>query len=420
MRHVIIGNSIAAIKAVEAIRSVDRKAPITIIADEHGPAYSRCLLPDYLAGTRSEADLSIRSRDFYRQMGVELVLGRAVTKVVPADREVELAGGLRYGYDRLLIATGSSTFMPPIPGLGGNGVFGLRSLGDAKAIQSALPGARRAVVVGAGLVGLEAAYALYRRGLEVTVVEKMPQILPQQFDRRAAHILRQDMETEGIRFILGCGIQEVAGPSLWSRVMGKAGQGVFLEGGERLKAELVVVATGAVPNVGLVQDTGIKVNRGIVVDRFMQTSIPGIYAAGDVAETRDAVTGLYGLSPIWPNAAAQGRIAGLNMAGVQREYSSMVGMQNAVEFREVPAIAVGIVNTPGDDYEVFADYRPDKNYYRKLVMKNDVLVGMILVGDIRSAGVLSGLIKKKANVRTFKHLLRRPDFGYGHLLVKLA
>lgn len=416
MRHVIIGNSAAGISAAETLRSLQPEAEITIIAEENLPAYSRCLLPNYLAGTRDEEGLRIRPYDFYRRRRIQTLFGRRAVKVDNRAREVELEDGTTVPYDRLLIATGASSSMPPVPGINGENVFGLRHLADAKGILKACEGSRRVVIVGGGFVGLEAAYALYGRGLEVTVVEKMPHILPQQFDIEAARILMRDMQAEGIRFILGRGIKEIASSGLWGRLFGRSGKWVILEDGERLKAEVVIIATGTRPNIDLVRGTGMVVNRGIPVNEYMETSVADIYAAGDVAETKDVITGKVGLTPIWPNASAQGRIAAHNMAGYRRPYGGMVGMQNAVEFREVPAIAMGITRPEGDNYEILADYNPDCNCYKKLVLRDSILVGMILVGDIHQAGVYGALIKKRADISNLRHLLLRDDFSYAHML----
>lgn len=414
--YVIVGNSAAGISAAETIRRLDPEGDITIVDAEKMHVYSRCLLPNYLGGTRSEEALRIRPRDFYQRLRLSTCFGYRVVKVDPVEKAVILENGARLKYDRLFIGTGSSTAFPPVPGIDGEGVYGLRTLEDAKAILALAAQARRAVIVGGGFVGLEAAWALYRRGLEVTVVEKMPQILPQQFDAYAAGILLREMQAEGIRFILGTGIREIAAPGLWEKLTGKAGRGVILENGDRLKAELVIVATGTRANTELVAGTGVKINRGIVVDKHQWTGVEGIYAGGDVAETEDVVTGRVGLTPIWPNAVAQGRVAGYNMAGVPREYGGMIGMQNAVEFRDVPAIAVGLAQADGDGYEVLKEYQPDRNLYKKIVLKDDTIVGLILVGDIRQAGVYSALMRKKVKVTKFKQRLLRPDFGYGQVL----
>lgn len=414
--YVMVGNSAAGISAAETIRRLDPEGDITIVDAEKTHVYSRCLLPNYLGGTRSEEALRIRPRDFYQKLSLNTCFGYRVEKVDPGEKAVILDNGARFKYDHLFIATGSSTAFPPIPGIAGDGVYGLRTLGDAKEILARASQARRAVIVGGGFVGLEAAWALYHRGLEVTVVEKMPQILPQQFDATAAAMLLSEMQTEGIRFILGTGIKEIAAPGLWEKLSGKAGRGVILENGDRLKAELVIVATGTRANTQLVAGTGVKINRGIAVDKYQWTGIEGIYAGGDVAETEDVVTGRMGLTPIWPNAVAQGRVAGYNMAGVPREYGGIIGMQNAVEFRDVPAMAIGLAQADGDGYEILKEYQPDHNQYKKVVLRDDVIVGLVLVGDIRQAGVYSALMRKKARVTKFKHRLLRPDFSYGQVL----
>lgn len=283
MRHVIIGNSAAGIRAAETLRSLDPAADITMIDEDKEAAYSRCMLPDFLAGTLNERGLAIRPHDFYTHNRINTIFGSRAVAVNPAQHKVELERGVSVSYGKLLIATGASSFMPPVPGIDGNNVFGFRNLNDARGILQAVAHARRVIIVGGGFVGLEAAYALYQRGLEVTIIEKMPQILPQQMDAAAAKILLQDIQAEGIRVLLGRGIKEIAPPNLWQRLFGRSGSGVILEGGERLKAEVILVATGTRANVDLVKDTGIIVNRGILVKGFMETNQPDIYAASDVA-----------------------------------------------------------------------------------------------------------------------------------------
>lgn len=415
LQHVIIGNSAAGVRAAETLRALDPEAKIIIIAKENHPAYSRCLLPDLLAGSRDELSLQIRSDDFYVKNNIQTLLGKKANSVDPLAHKVNLEGGSSVSYDKLLIATGASSFMPPMLGINNPNVFALRDLRDAKNILKAIEKARRVVIVGGGFVGLEAAYALYHRGLEVTIVEKMPHILPHQFDAQAAEILKRDMQAEGIRFILGRGIKEIAAPGLWGRLFGRPETGVILEDGERLKADVILISIGTRANIEVIKDTEILVNQGIPVNDFMETTLPDIYAAGDVAETKDAVTGKIGLTPIWPNATTQGRIAAYNMAGIKKAYTGLIGMQNAVEFREVPAIALGITQPVGDEYEILQDYRSDRNLYKKLVFRKNILVGMILVGRIEQAGIYGALIKKKQELKLSHQVLMRDDFSYAHL-----
>lgn len=415
MRYVIIGNSAAGVKCAETIRENDPVGEITILTDEIYGAYSRCLLPDYLAGERDEDTIRIRETNFYQKNNIIVEFGVKAERIDPRRKEVILENGSVVGFDKLLIATGSRSLMPPIPGLDGDNIFGFRTLQDVKHILKALPSTRRAVVIGGGFVGLEAAYALYSQGVEVTVVERLPQILPSQFDQKAAHILSRDMQQEGIRIITGNGIKEVLNPTLWQKLFGKNGKGVLLENGETLKCELIIVAAGTKPNTEVAQGTGIKVERGIVVDGYMETTERDIFAAGDVVETIDAVTGKRQLSPIWPNAIVQGKIAGLNMAGISTPYTQLIGMQNAVEFREVPAIAAGITEPQAND-EVMVVERLNHNKYKKFIIRDNKLVGMILVGDIRQAGVYNALIKNKIDISRTKEFLAKDDFNFGYFL----
>ncbi|HHX73769.1 MAG TPA: FAD-dependent oxidoreductase, partial [Firmicutes bacterium] len=218
MRHVIIGNSAAGVTAAETLRGLQPDAEITVISDEIEHAYSRCLLPDYLSGQRPEATLCIRDSNFYARNKINTLFGRKAEKVDAAAQQVILEDGREIPYDRLLVATGASSFIPPISGLEHVEAYGLRTLADARKILAAAENARRVVVVGGGFVGLEAAYGLRRRGLEVTVVEMAPQILSLQFDEQAAAILAADLLADGINLITGTGVKAVEEPSLWQRL----------------------------------------------------------------------------------------------------------------------------------------------------------------------------------------------------------
>lgn len=411
-RYVIIGNGAAAIRAAETLRALDESGCITMVSREQGPAYSRCMLPAFLAGEKNEDDLRIRAGDFYEKHGIKTLFGSRAVDVDAGRRCVVLEGGSRVDYDSLLIATGSSTAFPAIKGLEGPGLFGLRDLSDARKILDVAGRGRRAVILGAGLVGLEAAVALARRGMEVTVVEKMPHLLPRQLDPAAAEILRRDLDGVGLRMIMGTGVQEAAAPE-------SSGAGavwdLLLDNGEHLRAEMVIAATGIRPNVDPVLGTGMRINRGITVDGRMRTSIPEIYAAGDVAETRDVITGVRMLTPTWPHASLQGMIAAWNMAGRPRLYPEPVGIQNVVQLHRVPVLALGVSNPQDASCEVIAIHRPAENLYRKLVLKDGALVGAILAGDIRMAGILAALMRRKADVSGFKDLILSGDFHCGYL-----
>jgi len=407
MRYCIIGNGAAGVTAAETIRSLDPASDITIISDEALPIYSRCLIPDLISGEMSEEELLLRPEDFYEAQGIEALLGRRVASIEPGERRVILADGQEIVYDKLLLATGGSPIIPEIEGIGREGVFGLRTIEDARRIRAASEGAERAVVIGGGMIGLRAAFALHKRELTVTVVEMLPRVLPQQLDDVASQIMSRAIEAEGVELILGQTAQEIVGQD--GRV-----EGVLLADGRRLECELVIVAVGVRPNVDLAEEAGIEIAQGVLVDSRLQTSLPDIYAAGDVAETLDPVTGERTLSALWPSAVEQGRLAGYNMAGVAREYQGALGLLNSVEFAGVPVISVGVVQPEGDEYEVLATRRG--NIYRKLVLKGDVLVGMILLGEIERAGVYTALIRQRVDIGELKDRLGIRRFNYGYLI----
>lgn len=421
MHYAIIGSSAAGIKAAETIRQLDREAAISVISDESEAPYSRCLIPEYLGGKRTRFELNFRPEFFYTRHGIRNYPGKKVESVEPKNAHIIFEDGRKLSYDKLLIATGASSFFPPIPGLDIGEYYGLRNLKDADNILQKVRRGLKAVVIGGGFVGLEAAYALKERGMDVTVIEMLPQILALQFDETGAGILQREIQTSGIEILTGVGTREIAGPSSRDRVKGNRQQKVILSNGRVLKADLILVSTGTRANTGLVADSGIEVNKGILVNECLETNIKEVYAAGDVCESLDLISGNVSLSPIWPNAIIQGKYAAYNMAGHRKELNRLVGMQNAVEFREIPAIAMGLSKaTEEEGYEVLSLYRPVRNIYKKLVLKDNVIKGMLFVGDIENAGVVAALLKKREDVSEYKHKILQKGFNYGYFQAKGA
>lgn len=295
-----------------------------------------------------------------------------------AAQRLTLQDGRSNAYDRLLLATGAAAILPDIPGLPGPGTFVLRTLADAQALAEAARRAKQAVIIGAGRVGLKAALALRQRGLEVTIVEQGPGLAPMQFDREASDLLVSALTGQGLRLLFGQTVTEV-------QRTGDRLTGATLADGRVLEAQVIVAAVGVRPNVELARQAGLAVKQGIVVDRQLRTSAPEIYAAGDVAETTDLVTGQSLVSGLWTNAVEMGRIAGRNMAGAAQEYPGAWGVLNALEVAGIPTVAVGLTNPPpGADYQIHRSRRG--NSYRKLVCRDEILVGALLVGDLDGAG----------------------------------
>jgi nitrite reductase (NADH) large subunit len=404
MEHVIIGNGVAAIGAVEGIREIDKVSPVTIISAEPYRTYGRPLIANLLSGKIVEADIYYRPDDFYEARGVKLLLGEKAVRIDVEKKRVVLESGKEVSFGRLLIATGGIPFIPPIKGGEGSGVYTFTTLDDAKDLE-ALPGkVERVVVIGGGLIGLKAAESLHDRGIKVTVVELADRILSSAFDREAGEIVEKRLKEVGIEIVLDNSVKEIV------RVKGRI-RAVILNDGERRECGAVVIAIGVVPSKAIVEGTGIMTNRGILTDGNMQTSVPGIYAAGDVAEAPDLLLGQKKVTPIWPNAYLQGRHAGLNMAGAKKPYRGGVAM-NSIEFYGIPTVSIGISNPPEEGYVVRAVYEPKKNHYRKIVLKEHCLVGAVLVGQIQRAGVLTGLMIGRTNVEGFEEDLLNGEFGF--------
>ncbi|HBW37951.1 NAD(P)/FAD-dependent oxidoreductase [Desulfosporosinus sp. BICA1-9] len=394
MRYLIIGNSAAGVFAAETIRGLDPEGQITMISNEDYSPYSRCLTSYFLGKEIPEEMMYIRNKDFYSETGIDFQAGY-VERVDADSKNVLLDSGEKVNYDKLLIATGSSPFNPPLEGSDIEGIFELRTLDDAKAMAEFAPKVKAAVVMGAGLVGLKGAHGLHELGINVTIIGSAPRVMRHSIDEESAEILTRLLEEDGYRVLLNTKVVKVLGEEDTDGRMSVSG--VLLNTGEQIPCQMIIRAVGVRPNVKLVSDSGISVNYGIIVDEEMQTSEKDIYAAGDVAEALDLLSGEKGVSALWPTATEQGIVAGCNMAGVKREYHGSLALNSAV-ISGVGIVSVGLMNLPPREGSVIRASEPDKNFYRKFVIKEGRLVGMIMVGDIEGAGILSGLIRKRAKV----------------------
>ncbi len=406
MKYAIIGNSAAAVGAIEAIRSVDREGTITAISAEPYAVYSRPLISEYLAGETAIEKMAYRPADFYEKNGVEAILGVAAESIDFGAKEVRLADGRSVGYDKLLIATGGKPFVPPIAGLDKSDVYTFTTLADAMRLDAALErGIENFVIVGGGLIGLKCAESLRKRGAKVTVVELADRVMAAVMDVEAGRIVERGLARAGVSVMTGDTVEEVLGEP-------DSITGVRLKSGKELSCQAVVIAIGVAPNVDLVRGSSVEINRGILVDDSMRTSVPDVYAAGDVAEGRDMLLGSPRVLPIWPNAYVQGRVAGFAMAGAPREFPGGLSM-NSIELFGTPVINVGITDPREEGYEIEA--RLEGDVYRKMVLKDGRLVGAIAVGEIDRAGILSGLVREGIDVSAFREELLRPGFGHADI-----
>jgi len=413
IKYLIIGNSAGGIGAAEAIRGVDRVGTMAIVSDEPYPAYSRPLISEHLAEGRSLERMLYRPADFYEKNKIKTMFGDKVARISFSGHSLELESGRTIAWQKLLLATGGVPIVPGMEGKDLKGVFTFTTLDDAKAIDKFLKqrqGKIRAVVIGGGLVGVSATEALLKRGVEVSIVEMKDWVLNTILDEEAAALEAEALTKTGVDIITGHTVARIN-----SSLLGEV-NGVSLDDGRSMSCDMVVVAIGVTPRLDLVADNGVKTNRGIIVDRCMATSVPGVYACGDVAEAYDFVYGENRVTPVWPNAYTGGRVAGLNMAGRKAEYGGGTAM-NALKYFGVNIVSAGMVTAPDDSYEVIS--RRGDGIYKKVIIKDGRILGMVFAGDIEKAGIIYNLMKDKVKVGTFKEALVADDFGLASLPEKI-
>lgn len=386
MKVVIVGNSAAGIAAAENLRTLEPLAKITVLSQENHPPYARCLIAEVVAGSAGFENIRYRSDSFYEDRNISLIRGARVNSIDTAGGRIFYGEKGEASYDKLLLTTGSRPVRIGVTGADLDGVFVLRSYDQAEAIGRYAAAAKEAVVIGGGLVGLKAAYALRRRGLNVTVVVKSTHLLTRQLDLESATMVERELREAGIGFIYG------QNPMGFTCAVGrKALQSVVLEDGREIPAGLALVAKGVSPNAGLVREAGGETAAGIKVNEFMETSLPGVYAAGDCIEVADCVTGRQTPSALWTLAVEQGRFAACNMAGWRKTYPAPLTRLNAAQFGKLPFVSAGAV----DEGEEFLTWRKAGTVYHMLAVREDRLLGFILAGSIQQAGVFTSLIKSK-------------------------
>ena len=402
--YLIIGNSAGAIGAAEALREVDRHGVLTMVSDEPYPAYCRPLLAKYLAGERTVDEMLFRPADFYAQNDITLLSGNRVKRLELDSRVAHLESGEQITWNKLLLATGGVPIVPKMGGVDKKGVFTFLTLEDAQAIASFARNAGRAVVVGGGLIGISVTEALTKLGIGVTIVEMKDRVLNTILDEEASSIAEENLRQAGVAVITNHTVSEISGQAFT--------EGVVLDSGEGIPCDLVVIAIGVLPRTELTLNTEIRVNRGIVVDRYMSTSYPGVYSCGDAVEAYDFVYAANRVTPIWLNAYIGGRIAGHNMAGIRTEYRGGTTM-NALSYFGLDIAAAGAV-TPSDETNCEVISRRQDGIYRKVVLRDDVVTGMVFVREIEKSGIVFGLMRDRTNVSSFKQGLLADDFGLAY------
>lgn len=394
--YVIVGSNVAAVGAIEGIRRYDHKSPILTISYETLGSYSKAMLAGYIEGASAEW-LEYRGKEYFSRMGVEGLYGRRVTRLDLEKSKLLIEGGEEVGYHKLLLAVGGVPFRPAINGAEGKElIFSFTEFLDAWRIREALHKFDSVVVIGAGFTGTEIAYTLNNLDKKVSVVELGDRVLVKALDPKSSGIAESLMREEGIDFYLNDTVEEISGK--------KDISGVKLKGGKFIPCQAVITAIGVVPNAQLMTGTALNFNRGLDVDEFMGTNIPGVYGAGDVVKALDITDGQKRPLPLWPLAFQQGIVAGANMAGARYHYAGGLPM-NSLKFLKVPILSAGITTPPDQGYEVLSYHDPKSAYYRSLVLKEGRLKGFVSIGSIDGAGVLTGLIKSQVDMSDFKESL---------------
>lgn len=408
MEHVILGNGIAGVCAAEAIRQIDGRAKITMIADEAAIPYSRPMISMVLDGSVEPERLPVRSERFYDELKIMPVLGKRAQAVEVDRRRVLLQGGAQIGFDRLLIATGADARRIDAEGAGLANLFYMRRQAHVRRMLEALPGARTALVLGGGLVGFKAAYGLMKRGLKVTMLITSGYPLSMQVDQTAGQLILDELLRHGLNVQVGISVRAFEGR--------KRVAGAHLSDGSRMACNLVVIGKGVLPAHAFVPRDDIAVDLGILVDQHLETGAGGIYAAGDVAECVDIARQKPWVNAIWPEAAAQGRVAGMNMAGRPVVYRGSLS-RNVMRVFDLDVLTLGLVNPPDDrQYVTLRRHDRRRNIYRKLVLCEDVLVGAMLINAVEQGGVLLGLIQNQTPLTIPAERLLEPSFNVRQLM----
>lgn len=394
MKYVVLGASAAGINAIRELRKLDKDAEIVLISkDSH--IYSRCILHHYMSDHRTLEELNFAENNFEELYRVEWVKGKACIGVRPAKKIVIIEDGREVNYDKLLIATGSHTFIPPVKNLKeAKNVIGFRNIEDIDVLKEEAKTHKNFLIMGAGLVGIDCVSGLLELGVNVTLVEMAGWMLSKQLDPRAAKTYQDAFTAKGVKQYYGDGIKEA--------VLNDYGDvtSIILNSGKEIPCDYVVVTAGVRSNVEFLEGSGIKTSRfGLIYDETGQTSDENIYGAGDVS----------GMSPIWPAAVKEGIIAASNMVGIPRKMTDFFASKSTMNFMGIPSMALGNVNPEDESYTV--EVKDVKDSYKKIVHKNGKIVGAILQGDLAYGGILQQLIARRIDVTKVKKPIFDIDYS---------
>ncbi|MEY8416376.1 FAD-dependent oxidoreductase [Tissierella praeacuta] len=379
-KYLIIGNGIAGLAAAREIRAHDEKGTIIMISSESTLTYYRVKLTEYMSKEFTDEELLVSKENWYQDKNIKVILRKLVEDIDITNNKVRLDDGQEISYEKLLIATGSRPFIPPINGKYKEGLFALRTLKDLHYIKEYLKSCNDVSLIGGGLLGLEAAWALKELDKKVNIIEFAPYLLPRQLDKEISDKLEKKLSEHGFKIYLSSQAEEILGDG--------AVTGIRLNGERKLESEAVLVSSGIRPNLDLVRDTEIEYNRGIIVDKHLKTNIDNIYAAGDVVEIDGMVLGL------WTAGNEQGKIAGANMAGKELEYNQPK-IFTTLKIGNIELFSAGII----DDFDRVHEYKDDeRDIHHKLFTRDNKIVGAILFGDLKEMNTIRNAVISNTSI----------------------
>ena len=394
MRYVVIGSSAAGINAIRELRKFDKEGEVVLVSKDEN-IYSRCILHQYLSGERTLERLNFAEPDFDTLYNVKWMKGREAVALRPQEHVLVLDGDEALKYDKLLIATGSHTFIPPIKGLSdADNYIGFRNIDDIEVLKEVPKTAKNIVVLGSGLIGIDCATGFLHMGVKVVLVDFAGWLLNKQLDERAAKTYIDAFRANGVEQYYGVGVNEVHVNDDHKIFE------IVLSDGTVLPCDYFVVTAGVRSNVEFLKDSGLELSKfGLVYDESGRTSDPDVYGAGDVS----------GLSPIWPVAVKEGMVAAANMAGKKEKMTDFFASKSTMSFLGIHTMSLGVVTPPDDSYRV--DVFDKDGVYKKVVSKDGVIVGALLQGDLAYGGVLQQMIARKIDVRKVKKPLFEIDYS---------
>jgi nitrite reductase (NADH) large subunit len=397
-RVVIVGNGVAGITAARTIKQQNMQTQVTVFTDEPYQYYPRPRLYEVLSGETQPQRICLFSEHYYKTKGIKVCLSKKVTFIDTRQQELTLDDQTKIGYDRLLLANGAYSFVPSILGAQKEGVFTLRCIQDALTIKDYTQNTKNAIVIGGGLLGLEFAYSLAKLGQKVTVVEVFPRLLPRQLDQDGATILKNKIESLGINVVLGVNTQEILGE--------QKAAGILLDNNQTISGELILVSAGVRPNTELAAKSGIKVNKGVIVDQHMKTSADHVYAAGDNTEHDGTVYGII------PAAIEQATIAANNMTTTQQTAYTGTIPTNTLKIVNINLTSMGTVNPENQNITEIKKTDPTKGVYKKIVIENGKIIGTIIMGTTKGVEEINQLMTQKTDITKYKDTILNDGFDY--------